>query len=732
MSPDPQAQPGPLREPSEDDGLPLAEYLAILLDEWRLFLVPVVLSMLIALGYVLAATPTFQASGVIQVGEEGSGGASALLELMDAGKPSALDTELEILRSRFIVARTLDKLGMLVQTDSPPLTMDFGVTLHGRSPLQRGLVELRRSIVEVAQEPWYLGSSPLLFSPAANGMRVQTKDGRVEVLRPGGTYKGQGFAFTLASGSLPRLPCSIEAFIAPRHEVIDDVLNLLRVEPVGGGRRDTSLLRVSFTHPDKTVAANFVNTLMESFEEVALDWRTMSADRTAAFIEQQLEKLRIGLEASERELQAFIETNGAVMLPEQATELIRSSSELDVESRRLEVQEQLLSKVTASLSRAEKRGEQLALTGDFVAEDGLLSLAVSTLNKLELDRATLLAHVTESHPQVARVEEEIRRTRGQIEEYVRSSRQRIADHRRALSRSLRDVQVQLSAYPDKERQIVSLRRSLEVSETLYKYLMSKLEEAHIVKASTTTNKRIIDRAYLPTERFAPKRRTTFMLAVILGLLLGAGLIVARRTLDPRIRDEEEAKNIAGIPLYGAVPDIQVIQGNKADTGSLDTIWSAPKGPVAESFRTLRTNIEFAQVGGEPLKVIQVTSSEAGEGKSTVIANLATALAKAGEKVLLVDLDLRRPSQHRAWGLPRSPGISDHLVGRAALPILHVERHGVDVITAGHEPPETQRMLASERLGQLVKGWRESYDYVLLDTPPLIVADSLVISKLSDL
>jgi capsular exopolysaccharide synthesis family protein len=143
-------------------------------------------------------------------------------------------------------------------------------------------------------------------------------------------------------------------------------------------------------------------------------------------------------------------------------------------------------------------------------------------------------------------------------------------------------------------------------------------------------------------------------------------------------------------------------------------------------------VEFAQVGDEALEVIQITSSEASEGKSTVLANLAIALAKAGHRVLVVDLDLRKPTQHQVWGTSRVPGISDHLAGRAELKVQQVEKHGISVVSAGNEPPESQRLLLSNRLGQLMASWRGEYDYVLLDTPPLLVADSLVVSRLSDM
>ncbi|MBW2277092.1 MAG: polysaccharide biosynthesis tyrosine autokinase, partial [Deltaproteobacteria bacterium] len=380
------------------------------------------------------------------------------------------------------------------------------------------------------------------------------------------------------------------------------------------------------------------------------------------------------------------------------------------------------------IRRAGKKGQPVALTGDFLFDDELMGKAIGVLNDIEIRRQTLLADMTETHPEIVRMNDEIRRVRGQVLEYVKASRDRVRERRRALGRSLDDIQEQLSSFPDKERQMAALRRKLEVSQQLYSFLMTKLEEARIVKASTTTDKRIIDRATTPNKKSKPKRLTTLVFSGLLGLLLGIGAVFLRRVADPRIRDEEEAKTLAGLPVYGVIPDLKSV----GVSARLDELWEVPKGPGAEAFRTLRTNVEFAQVGETPLRVVQITSSEASEGKSTVISNLAVALSKAGHKVLVVDLDLRRPAQHSVWSLPRSPGISDHLVGRTELPLRKSDSWDVTVIPAGNEPPESQRLLASDTLSELVSSWRDEYDYILLDTPPLLVADSLVISKLSDM
>jgi len=388
--------------------------------------------------------------------------------------------------------------------------------------------------------------------------------------------------------------------------------------------------------------------------------------------------------------------------------------------------------VSSEMSRAERKDEPVALSGDFLFEDELLGKSIGLLNELEMKREALLSDATATHPEVRRLEEEIRRVRGQVHEHIQASRDRIRERRHGIAKALDDIQGELSAFPDKERRMAALRRNLEVSQELYTFLLTKLEESRILRASTTTDKRIVDAATTAYKRETPKRKSTLALALAVGLMLGVAAVFLRRAFDPRVRDEDEAKAITRIPVYGAIPNLKHLGLINGKQPAIDPIWESPKGPGAESFRTLRTNVEFAQVGDKKLQVIQVTSSEPGEGKSTVIANLAVALSKAGHRVIVVDLDLRKPVQHRFWGVPRAPGLTDHLVGRAAMPVIDVPRWGVHVVPAGHEPPESQRLLASESLAALVAQWRTEYDYILLDTPPLLVADSLVISRLSDM
>lgn len=719
----------------EQDALSLAEYLTILLDEWKTLLFPIVLAALLCVGFLLTRVPTYRAGGVTQVSMNDSSGAGAFLEFIDIGTPSPVETEVEILSSSRIVGAAIQKLNLNVVQDAPSFSFDLAVTLDGAAPTRPELIALRRALYNVEAADSLNAPLPLTLKKRSDGkVEISQRDTQNPpvIVKPGERYSQGGVSFEL-EGNLSALPLRpIEFDLLPLDMAIFELSKQLSVSKIGRGRQDTNLVRVSFEHPDRSIAKEFINAIMDSYLEFALEWQSIRADRTASFIDAQIEKLRSSLESSEHEMQAFVEQNGAIMLPEQAMELIRSGAELELEQRKTRIREDLLTVVSSSLRRSIRQGTSAHLTGDFLIDDPLLTAAVGKLSELEMDREVLLADVTESHPQVEKIDREIERIRAQIDDLVAAAKKRIRKRDEAIDTALASMQEELASFPDKERQLAGLQRRVEVGQQLHTFLLKKLEESRIAKAATTTDKRIIDYATTPFRAETPRRKTTALLFLFLGLLVGVAAVFLRRTLDPRIRDEEEVKGQVELATYGAIPDLKLLGLTKGEERSLDSIWASAKGPSAEAFRTLRTNVEFAQVGDDRIQVLQITSSEASEGKSTVLANLGVALSKAGHKTLLVDLDLRRPSQHRIWSLPRSPGISDHLVGQAELNRHNVERYGIDVITAGHEPPESQRLLASQRLGDLIEKWRGQYDYVLLDTPPLLVTDSLVISRNSDL
>jgi capsular exopolysaccharide synthesis family protein len=722
-----------LNEPELEEAISITEYLTILLDEWRTVAFIFAASIAIAVIYLVTVVPEYKASGVIQVSTSDTTGTEALLEL-SGGAPSTVETEAEILRSNRIVGQAIEKLSLGLTQAIPSLTADLHISLGGKSPVGEELKLLRGLIRDLDVADWVEKPIEARITPTQSGsFRIQLGDQQSPVtISKGSKFDRQGISFAVADGERPPPGVEIEVTFLPNDVATQQISRRLDVSSIGGGRKDTNLVKVSFNSKDRVIARDVVNAIMEAYMSFALDWKTLRADRSAAFVEKQLIGVRDSLESSERELQNFVEQSGAILLPEQGKELIQSGAELELEMRKFQIQEELLSMVVNNLASSSGSDKPLSLTGDFLFDDNILGNAIGALNELEMKRGTLLSDVTDSHPEVIRINDEIARIRVQVNDLIRASKKRIGERRRAILRSLDEIKNDLAQFPDKQRQLAALTRNLEVSQEMYKFLMSKLEEYKILKAATTVDKRIIDNATTPFVHSRPDWSTVLILASILGLLLGIGAVFARRTLDPKVRDEDEAKVLANLPVYGVVPDLKEMGLFQPGVPLTHAIWEAPKGPSAEAFRTIRTNVEFAQVGEQQLKVLQITSSEASEGKSTVIANLAVALSKTGHKVILVDLDLRRPSQHRTFGISRTPGISDHLVGQSDIVVHSIEKYELDLVPAGNEPPESQRLLASNGLNELVEKWRDTYDYILLDTPPLLVADSLVISRLSDM
>jgi len=712
------------------DEISLKDWLAILLDEWKALTVPVVLVVAAAVAYLLLAIPSYQAEGILQVTTDGGGGSDALLELSGMTPVSPTESEVEILRSQRIISAAARRLNLNITAPLPSLTADLRVSQGGRSPLPPDLIRLRRAVSQLQVEDWVEGPVPTVFQETADGRLAVTMNGRTERVKPGGIFSRRGISFMYRGNAAADRIGTIETSIIPDDQLASLLRDRLTVKTIGD-RKETNLVKVSFVHQDRTLAKAFVNAVMDAYMAFALDWRTDRAEKSARFIEKQMDSLRVSLEGTEDQLQTFLEQSGAVMLSDQAKVLIEEGSQMNLELQKLRIQEDMMKKASFQLQDSRGKGDAVALTGDFIFEDQLLGQAISTMNELQLKKETLLADFTPQHPRIVRISEEISRVRNQIEEYVRSSRLRINQRRESIDTALSAIQEDLAQFPEKERTLATLRRNQEVGQQLYTFLLTKLEESRIVKASTTTDKRIIDTATTPFERATPRRRPILLIALLVGLMAGALTVFVKRALDPKVQDEEEAKTITQLPVHGVIPNLKLL-GFSTDRPVIEQIWEVPKGPAAESFRTLRTNVEFSQTPEHPIRVIQITSSEASEGKSTVISNLAISLAKAGNRVVLADLDLRRPTQHRVWQVPRSPGMSDFLSGRAKLSVQHLEKWGVDVVSAGYEPPESQRLLASSTLANLVEEWRRKYDYVLLDTSPLLVADALVISKISDM
>jgi capsular exopolysaccharide synthesis family protein len=294
--------------------------------------------------------------------------------------------------------------------------------------------------------------------------------------------------------------------------------------------------------------------------------------------------------------------------------------------------------------------------------------------------------------------------------------------------------VQLQRLPELEQGLGRITRQLKVYQDIYSYLTQRREETQIARTTEATYTiTIIDPPYVKGGMKGSKKLQSLAMGVMLGLAGGVGLALLREKLDLSLKSVQDVEHSLGLPVFGAIPEFkeQSEESTIVDVDPHLILLSQPQASAAEGYRILRTNINFAEPDTR-IKTLVVSSALEGEGKSVSVANLAVAISQTGRRTLLIDADLRRPTQHGFFHLEREPGLSDVLAGSIAWQdaVQATTVEGLSVLPCGKLPPNPAELLGSAHMSDLLAAWAQEYEQVLLDSPPLLaVADaSLLASK----
>jgi ATPases involved in chromosome partitioning len=356
--------------------------------------------------------------------------------------------------------------------------------------------------------------------------------------------------------------------------------------------------------------------------------------------------------------------------------------------------------------------------------DSLSSRLADAQSKLEV----LQKRYTAAAPEVVEAQAEIASIRSAIGTLVHNQEKIATQQLQSIDGIIHQHQTEMSKYPHSELAVISLTQSSEVLGKLYMFLLEKQEEAAISKASTLTKNRILAPALIGSLPVSPNAKREVILYGLLGILLGLAIITARYLLHPGFRSDQEIRqSYPYLPVYGLLPASKAAMRQKESQFEMPN----PRSGYGEALRVLRGNFYLA-VGEKLGQIVAITSSIAGDGKSTLAFQLATALAQDGKKVLLVDADLRNPHAHLAFNVPQDPGFSGVLAERTTWQAVlhHLENLGMDLITAGQTPPNPSEHLGSAHLEQVLLELRAQYDFIFVDTPPFpLVGDILSIGRL---
>jgi exopolysaccharide transport family protein len=517
-------------------------------------------------------------------------------------------------------------------------------------------------------------------------------------------------------------------------DVVERFLEKLKVSTDGKSR----VVTIAFQSADPALAAQIANTIADFYIVSQLDAKFEATRRANEWLSTRLEGLRQETLASENAVESFRREKGLIRgqvttiatqeVSQLATDLVAARA------KRIEAQSRL-----AQIRSGAAAGGRSA---DWASVPEVLqNQLIQKLREQEVDAerraADLLQQFGEKHPRVINVRGEIREIRSKIQAEVAKiidalrSEAAIQQAREAsLSAMLDQLKGDVSENNVAEVQLRDLERTAEANRALYENFLQRFKETQTQDRFQQPDANVISAAVVPADPTFPQTSVFVILSALAGALLGALLALVAENLDVGVRSSEQLKQVLGVHPLGLVPNAK---GSGRGSGPERDILDRPASAYAEAIRTVHTNLVLSDVDHRA-EVVLVTSSLPGEGKSTLAASLAHMAARYGDRVILVDCDLRRPRLHRVWGVPQEPGVADWLLNRRELDEI-ISATAPDVphlIPAGRLPSTPPNLLGSDRFRKMLNTLRNSYDLVILDSAPVLsIADTRALAAFAD-
>ena len=507
----------------------------------------------------------------------------------------------------------------------------------------------------------------------------------------------------------------------------------------GQSLEQTNIVHVAYRGPDPILAPKILDRATAALQSFGRDRVRDGAQRELEFIEQRLDSAITLLQESSQEIRTFKESAAFTNLTIQEQQLLNSFERTDERMQALIAQEDALQALAVGLEETGVEGVDLV---SFMAalpagvNPQIRGIADDIQNrKNEIQVLVTEEGKTEDHPQVIAVRAQLATREGEL-------RSAVAENLVVLSGQIEDEQSELNQiradqanFPELENRLDELNIQLGLDQETVRFLTSQQYQAQITSAAAAAYVNIVDSASAAYP-VTTGGRTNLLLGAILGLILGVGAAFFLEYLDRTVRTSADVEMLLSIPVLGIIPQLRKI-APEAENGRSDLpllVALDPLDPAAEAYRNLRMNLMFMSTEEKPIRTLLFSSPGPNEGKSTTSINFAVMLAQQGERVLLVDADIRRPALHRAMDVLREPGLTNLLVGEAD--IREAVRPNVlpnlDVLPSGPFPSNPSEMLNSKKMKRLLKEFEGTYSHIILDSPPILaVTDSAMLGTHTD-
>ena len=724
---------------SKEENIDVKELLFKYLIHWPWFVGAVVVCLIAAWVYLYTSTPVYNISATVLIKDDKKGGSAGMLSGLESlgldGMVSSsqnIDNEIEVLRSKTIVKEVVEDLGLYISyTDEDEFPSR---NIYKTSPVQ---VSLTPQEADLLEEPMIVKMA--LQPQGSMDVTVKIDDDeyqkhfeKLPAVFP--TDKGT-LAFFLTPDSISsskrileettaseKTTRNITATINKPLAVAKAYCKNMTIEPTS---KTTSVAVISLKNSNVQRGKDFINKLLEMYNINTNNDKNEVAQKTAEFINERISIISKELGSTEKDLESFKRGAGITDLTSDAQIALTGSAEY--EKKRVENQTQI--NLLQDLQKYMQNEGYEVLPSNIGLQDLNLAAAINRYNEVLVERKRLLRTSTENNPTIINLDTSISAMKENVQVSLDRVLRGLFITKADLDREANRYSRRISEAPGQEREFVSIARQQEIKAGLYLMLLQKREENAITLAATANNAKIIDDAIADDAPVSPRSKITYLIALILGVGIPVGVIYLLELTKFKIEGRSDVEKLTSLPIVGDIPLTDEKQGAIA-------VFENQNNLMSETFRNIRTNLQFMLENDK--KVILVTSTVSGEGKSFISANLAISLSLLGKKVVIVGLDIRKPGLNKVFNIPRKEvGITQYLANPEKNLMDLVQLSDVSknlyILPGGTVPPNPTELLARDGLDKAIETLKKNFDYVILDTAPVgMVTDTLLIGRVADL
>lgn len=675
-----------------------------------LFILSVAFALLIAYLYLRYSIPVYSVTGSMLIRSEQTGGQrnNELENLISGNKADNIANEIEVLKSRPLMQRVMDSLNL-----------QYSYTAKGRF----------KTVNTYKQGPFHMEALEIFDSSNAFSFKIKFQNetefrinNENTTFRLGEFFRNDKGAFRLVRNPNTSIGKEYSVTWTPSYSAASELAGAIQVSLKSAG---TGILFVGMRTTNSRMGADVINKLMSEYALYSVEQKDKTSIQKLGFIDGSLAELRHQIDSGQQVLNNFEQQNNLIDSKSQSDNYFGSIGESDKTINELTLKLNVTDIVGGYLRDKKNQYEKVPTTLNL--DDVTLTELVSEYNKAQIIRQQILdGNVPMGNPAVKEASDQIEKLRISIQENLKNIRSSINSSISSLKGKSQQSQSQLRALPEKVKDQLQMQRELEGLQGLYKFLREERLKQAIIKSANVPNSDIINLAYPTSIPVKPNRRAIQMLAILLGLGLPALVIFLSEVLNDKVSTRFDIEKITAAPILGEI--------GHSYSDKVLVVNKTTRSMVAEQFRIIRSNLQYV-LNKKEKSTILFTSSFSGEGKSYVTTNMGAVLALAGKKTVILEFDIRKPKILSGLGIPKGPGISNFLIGKAELKDIVKpvpEQENLFVLGCGPIPPNPSELLLDAKMDEMFDWLKENFDIVLIDTAPVgMVSDAMTLSKYAD-